>query len=76
VPTVATLRDEAVWYAVNRATGRDIVAAGGVALILSALLPELGVSGTAYTVLMMLVLATACALVGLIALARVRRLRL
>lgn len=76
VRTPATLRDEAVWYAVNRAAGRDLVVAGGTGLALSLLLPVLGVSGAAYTVLMALALAGGAALVAVIALARTRRLRL
>jgi uncharacterized membrane protein len=75
VPTAATLADEALWYAVNRATGRDLVVAGGTALFLSAFLPEFGVSGTAYTLVMALALAGSGALVAVIALARVQRLR-
>ena len=76
VRTVATLGDEALWYAVNRATGRDLVVVGGAGLVLSAVLPELGVSGAAYVVLMALALAAGGGLVALISLARVRRLRL
>ena len=76
VHTTAALADEAVWYAANRATGRDLVVAGGAALFLSAFLPEFGVSGTAYTLVMALVLAAGGALVAVVALARVRRLRL
>jgi uncharacterized membrane protein len=76
VRTPATLGDEAVWYAVNRAAGRDLVVAGGTGLVLSLLLPELGVSGAAYAVLMALVLALGSALAAIIALARARRLRL
>jgi len=76
VRTAATLADEAVWYAVNRAAGRDLVFAGGAAMLLSLLLPALGVSGPAYSVLMALVLVGGGLLVAVIALARVRRLRL
>ena len=76
VHTAATLADEAVWYAANRATGRDLVVVGGAALILSAFLPELGVSGATYIAVMALVLAAGGALVCFVALARVRRLRL
>ena len=75
VPTAATLADEALWYAVNRATGRDLVAAGGANLFLSAFLPEYGVSGPAYIAVMAVILAAGGALVGIVALARVRRLR-
>ena len=76
VRTAATLADEAVWYAVNRAAGRDLVFAGGAGLLVSLLLPELGVSGAPYTIVMTLVLAGGAVLVAIIALARVRRLRL
>ena len=76
VRTPATLGDEAVWYAVNRAAGRDLVFAGGAGLLLSLLLPELGVSGTAYAILMTVVLAAGSALAAILGLARARRLRL
>jgi len=76
VHTAATLADEAVWYAANRATGRDLVLVGGVALFLSAFLPELGVSGAAYVAVMTAFLAAGGVLVTVVALARVRRLRL
>jgi uncharacterized membrane protein len=76
VRTAATLGDEAVWYAVNRAAGRDLVFAGGVALLLSLILPELGVSGAAYVAATTVVLAAGSGLVAFVALARVRRLRL
>lgn len=74
--TAATLADEAVWYAANRATGRDLVVAGGVSLFLSAFLPEWGVDGTAYVLAMALVIAAGAGMVALIGLARARRLRL
>ena len=76
VRTRATLGDEAVWYAVNRAAGRDLVFVGGAGLLLSLALPALGVSGTAYIALMTAVLAGGSALAVIIALARARRLRL
>lgn len=76
VYTAAALADEAVWYAANRATGRDLVVAGGAALTLSAFLPALGISGAAYVALMVVFLAAGGALVAVVALARVRRLRL
>lgn len=76
VRTPATLRDEAVWYAVNRAAGRDLVFAGGTGLVLSLVLPELGVSGAAYVAVMAAVLAGGSGLVTIIALARTHRLRL
>ena len=72
----ATLGDEAVWYAVNKAAGRDLVFAGGAGLALSLVLPQLGVSGAAYSILMALVLAAGGILAAVIALARARRLRL
>ena len=76
VRNAATLGDEAVWYAVNRATGRDLVVVGGLSLALSAFLPGWGVGGAAYVVVMTGVLAAGGALVVLVALARARRLRL
>jgi uncharacterized membrane protein len=76
VRNAATLGDEAVWYAVNRATGRDLVMVGFAGLVLSVLLPELGAAGAAYAILMALALAAGGALVAFIALARARRLRL
>jgi uncharacterized membrane protein len=75
VHTAATLADEAVWYAAPRATGRELVVVGGAALFLSAFLPEYGVSGAIYIALMVFVLVAGAALVALIALARVQRLR-
>ena len=75
VRTPATLRDEAIWYAVNRAAGRDLVFAGGAGLLLSLLLPELGVSGAPYSIVMASVLAGGAVLVAIVAFARVRRLR-
>ena len=76
VRTARTLGDEAVWYAANRATGRDLVYLGGAALLLSLLLPEIGIAGTAYVVLMALALVAGGVVVALIALARTRLLRL
>ena len=76
VRTPATLRDEAVWYAVNRAAGRDLVFAGGTGLVLSLVLPELGVAGAAYVAIMAAALAGGIGLVTIIALARTHRLRL
>jgi uncharacterized membrane protein len=73
--TPATLADEAVWYAANRATGRDLVAAGTLALILAVLLPEFGVDGLPYVLLMACALGLGAAWVALIGLARIRRLR-
>jgi len=66
--------DEAVWYAVNRATGRDIVVLAGLAMLLALELPDMGIGGAAYSVLMSIALAAGAALVGLIGMARVRRL--
>ena len=76
VRTARTLGDEAVWYAANRATGRDLVYLGGAALLLSVLLPELGLAGAAYAAVMAVVLAGGGVLVAAIALARARLLRL
>ena len=76
VRTPATLGDEAVWYAVNKAAGRDLVFAGGAGLVASLVLPQAGVSGAAYSILMAVALAAGGALVAAIALARARRLRL
>jgi hypothetical protein len=44
--------------------------------VLSAFLPELGITGGAYTLLMTLALAAGGVLVALVGLARARRLRL
>ena len=74
VHTAATLADESLWYAVNRATGRDIVVAGTLALAFSILLPEAGVGDVAYTLLMVGALAAAGALVVVVGMARVHRL--
>ena len=63
--------DEAVWYAVNRATGRDIVLVGGLALVLSIGLAEIGV---VYALLMSAVLAAGAALVVYVGIARLRRI--
>jgi uncharacterized membrane protein len=71
--TAATLEDEALWYAANRATGRDLVVSGFLLLLLSVLLP---LEGFAYALLMTGALVLGAALVALIALARVRRLRI
>jgi uncharacterized membrane protein len=71
--TAATLKDEALWYAANRATGRDLVVSGFLLLLLSVALP---LEGVAYALLMTGALLLASALVVLIALARVRRLRI
>jgi len=71
--TTATLRDEALWYAANRATGRDLVVMGFVLLVVSVLLP---LEGVAYALLMTVALVLGAVLVALVALARVRRLRI
>ena len=71
--TAATLKDEALWYAANRATGRDLVASGFLLLLLSVLLP---LEGIAYALLMTGALVLGAVLVALVALARVRRLRI
>jgi hypothetical protein len=68
---VRTPGDEALWYAVNRATGRDIVFVGGLALALSLGLADLG---AAYAPLMSAVLAAGAALVLLVGIARLRRI--
>jgi uncharacterized membrane protein len=75
VRTAATLADEAVWYAVNRATGRDIVALGALTLVLSVVFPNLGIEGVAYTLVMASAMVVGVALVALVALARIRYLR-
>ena len=74
--TAVTLADEAIWYAANRATGRDLVVVGGASFLLSALLPELGVAGATYVAVMVAVLAAGAGLVAFVALARARLLRL
>ena len=71
----ATLADEAVWYAANRATGRDLVASGFLLLVLSVALPSTGLEGAAYVLLMTAAVATGGALVVVIGLARIRHLR-
>ncbi len=72
--TAETLADEAVWYAANRATGRDIVAVGGLALILSLELPGIGVGGLAYDLLMTLALALGLLLIAFLGIARARHI--
>jgi uncharacterized membrane protein len=74
VRTAATLADESLWYAVNRAAGRDMVIVGGVTFLLAVALPELGLGGTAYALLMALVLVAGAAFITAVGLARVRRL--
>ena len=76
VRNAATLGDEAIWYSVNRAAGRDLVMVGGASLFVSAFLPEWGVDGLAYMLVMAGVLAAGGAVVAFIGLARSRRLRL
>jgi uncharacterized membrane protein len=71
--TAATLKDEALWYAANRATGRDLVVSGFLLLVLSVSLP---LDGVAYALLMTGALVLGTVLVALVALARARRLRL
>lgn len=75
VHTAATLADEAVWYAANRATGRDLVASGFLLLVLSLALPAMGIAGVAYTFLMTGAVAAGGAFVAVIGLARIRHLR-
>ena len=75
VRTPATLADESLWYAVNRTTGRDIVVTSASCMVLSAVLPQAGLDGTAYAFVMSGALAAGAALVIAIALARARHLR-
>ena len=69
--SASRLRDEALWYAANRAAGRDLVLAGGANLVLSVALP---VDGIAYSIVMVVALAAGIAFVVLTNLARVRAL--
>jgi len=69
--TAGTLGDEAIWYAANRATGRDMVMVGGLALVASVELPD---TGAAYTLLMSAALAAGIAWIVLIGMARARRI--
>lgn len=75
IGTAATLADEALWYAANRAAGRDLVVVGALTLVLSVLLDEMGVSGAAYVLAMLVVIAVGGAVVALVGLARIRVLR-
>lgn len=74
VRTATTLADEAVWYAANRALGRDLVAVGGTTLVLSTALLSTDLGGLAYAVLMSTTLGAGAALIVAIGIARVRRL--
>ena len=73
--TAATLADESLWYAANCAAGRDLVVVGGLTLGLSVLLAQLGVSGVAYVLAMLVVLGAGGAFVAIVGLARIRMLR-
>jgi uncharacterized membrane protein len=75
VRNASTLADEAVWYAVNRAAGRDLVAVGAVALVLSTALLRTEIGGVAYAVVMTVVLLAGAAFIVSVGLARTRRLR-
>ena len=75
VRTATTLADEAVWYAVNRAAGRDMVGVGAVTLLLSTALLRTDIGGVAYAVLMTLVLLAGAAFILSVGIARTRRLR-
>lgn len=75
VHTAATLADEALWYAANRATGRDLVVSGFLLLVLSVALPSMGIEGVAYALLMTAAVAAGGAFVAAIGLARIRHLR-
>jgi uncharacterized membrane protein len=75
VRTAATLADEAVWYAANRATGRDLVASGFLLLVLSVALPSMEIEGVAYAILMTAAVAGGGAFVAIVGLARIRHLR-
>ena len=63
--------DESIWYAVNRATGRDIVYVAGLVMILAIALAEMG---AAYAVVMSALFAAGAALVVLVGRERVRRI--
>jgi len=75
VRVAATLSDEAVWYAVNKAAGRDMVALGGVMLFLSTALLKTDIGATTYTVVMTSVLVAGAAFLLWVGMARTRRLR-
>lgn len=75
VRNAGTLADEAIWYAVNRAAGRDLVAVGGLMLVLSTALLKTDIGGVAYGVLMTVVLIAGAAFIVSVAMARTRRLR-
>ena len=75
VHVAATLADEAVWYAVNCAAGRDLVGVGGAALALATALLTTDIGAVAYAALMTGALAAGAAYILVVGLARVRRLR-
>ena len=69
--TATTLADEAVWYAANRATGRDLVMVGGAALVLSLQLADIG---AAYPLVMSAVLGAGLGVIAFIGIARARHI--
>jgi uncharacterized membrane protein len=73
--TPATLDNESLWYAANRTTGRDIVCAGAIAFLFSVWLPDKGIGGLAYVLLMLATFALCGAGVVVIYVARARHLR-
>ena len=75
IATAATLSDESLWYAANRAAGRDLVMVGALMLVLSVVLAEWGVSGAAYVFAMLIALAAGAAFIVIAGLARIRVLR-
>ena len=74
--TPATLDNESLWYAANRTTGRDVVSAGAIAFLVSVWLPDLGIGGAAYLLLMLATFAFCGAAVLVIYIARARHLGL
>ena len=72
--TPATLDNESLWYAANRTTGRDIVCAGAIAFFLSVWLPDQGIGGFAYVLLMLATFALCGTGVVVIYVARARHL--
>ena len=72
--TPATLDNESLWYAANRTTGRDIVCAGAIAFLFSVWLPDMGIGGRAYVLLMLATFALCATAVVVIYAARARHL--
>ena len=70
----AAVADEAMWYAVNKAAGRDLVAVGGLTLVLSTWLLSTDIGGVAYAIVMSVVLGAGAALIIAVGIARARRL--